>query len=263
MPRSTETRRGRLAFAAVTVVATLLPFHSASAQRNVPEAADWSFELTPYFWAVALEGDVGVRQLPNVEVDASFSDIWDQLDFAFMGTFEARRNRWGILFDAFYADLSADTNTRGPLFGEGELELVQQVHSLALAYRVIPRMPTLDVIGGVRYVYTKADLDLSSGILPGRSESRKEDWFDGFVGLRAELYVTDRWSWRAYADIGAGGSDLTWQALGTVNYRFSDTLQLQVGYRYLSVDYDDGSGSKRFLYDVDFSGPYVGLQFRF
>jgi hypothetical protein len=263
MPRSTEIRRGRFALSVIAVAATLLPFHSAFAQWDAPDTAGWSFELTPYFWAIAVEGDVGVRQLPDVEVDASFSDIWDQLDFAFMGMFEARRNRWGILFDAFYADLSADTNTRGPLFGKGELELVQQVHSLALAYRVIPRMPALDVVGGVRYVYTKTDLDLGSGILPGRSESRKENWFDGFVGLRAELYVTDRWSWRAYADIGAGGSDLTWQALGTVNYRFSDKLQLQFGYRYLSIDYDDGSGSNRFLYDVDFSGPYVGLQFRF
>ena len=43
------------------------------------------------------------------------------------------------------------------------------------------------------------------------------------------------------ADIGGFGvgSDLTWSLLGTFNYVFTDKWSASLGYKYLSVDYDD------------------------
>ena len=62
-------------------------------------------------------------------------------------------------------------------------------------------------------------------------------------------------------DIGGFGvgSQLTWDVTASVGYRMSDTATLLFGYRHLDVDYQDG----RFKIDGQFSGPYLGLSFRF
>ena len=65
----------------------------------------------------------------------------------------------------------------------------------------------------------------------------------------------------AVGDIGGFGvgSDLTWQAIGTLDYAVNDRLELRAGYRALSVDYEDG----KFLYDVLMQGPILGATYRF
>ncbi len=55
------------------------------------------------------------------------------------------------------------------------------------------------------------------------------------------------------------GSDLTWSALATVNYVFSDHLSGSVGYKVLDVDYDHGGH----VYDTRLSGPVLGMTYRF
>lgn len=228
-----------------------------------PAAGEWAFTLTPFLWATGVEGDVGVRRVPDVGVDADFSDVWDVLDFALMGMFEARKDRFGLLFDGLYAKVSDDADTPGPIFSDAEIEFSHQTYSVAAGYRVIEKQTPVDVFAGVRYVHVKADVDLDAGLLPARSASRSEDWWDGFVGLRARVPVNDRWWLLFYGDVGAGGSDLTWQAIGGVGYRISDRFDLQFGYRHFSFDYDEGSGADRFLYEIEFSGPYVSLGIKF
>lgn len=262
MPRSTARLSRYLAVASLAATAVSAP-GPAVAQTAPQDGDGWRLKLTPYFWATGLDGDVGVGRLPSVQADMSFSDIWDELDMSVMGMFEARNGRWGILFDGFYAKLSPSAQTPGPLFGEAKLDLVQQFYSLAGAYRVVDGSALLDVVAGLRYVYVKSDLELTPGLVAGRSASLTEDWIDGFAGLRGEYFFTDRWSVLGYVDVGGGGSDLAWQALASVNFRFSDTLDVQLGYRNLSIDYDRGSGRSRFLYDVDMSGPYLSLGIRF
>lgn len=257
-------QRNRDRFLAILGVAIgLLCALTANAQSQTHAADSWSFTATPYFWATGVEGDIGVRDLPDVRVDADFSDVWDVLDFSLMGMFEARKDRFGLLFDSVYAKLSDDADTPGPVFGDAEVEFTHQTYSLAAAYRVSNRPTPLDLLAGVRYVHVKADVDLGAGLLPARSASRSEDWWDGFVGVRARVPVNDRWWLLFYGDAGAGGSDFTWQAIGGVGYRASDRFDLQFGYRHFDFDYDDGSGPDRFVYEVEFSGPYVGLGIKF
>jgi uncharacterized protein (DUF2267 family) len=74
-----------------------------------PQAADWQFQATLYGWATALNGEVGVGDLPSVDVDASFLDILKNLDMAAMGSLLAKNDQWMILADLVWADLSAGT----------------------------------------------------------------------------------------------------------------------------------------------------------
>lgn len=47
-----------------------------------------------------MNGDATVKGQES-DVDASFSDIWDELNFAFMMEYEARRGRLGLWGNRF------------------------------------------------------------------------------------------------------------------------------------------------------------------
>ena len=55
-----------------------------------------------------------------------------------------------------------------------------------------------------------------------------------------------------------GSSDLTWQAYTGVNYAFTEKIAGNLGYRYMSIDYDD-----EIKLDVDIYGPVLGVTWRF
>jgi hypothetical protein len=59
----------------------------------------WSFTAGAYLWAAGVQGDVGQFGLPPVTVDASFSDIFDNLDFAATAVGEIRYGDFGLFND--------------------------------------------------------------------------------------------------------------------------------------------------------------------
>jgi hypothetical protein len=74
---------------------------------------------------------------------------------------------------------------------------------------------------------------------------------------------TDSFSIFARADIGAGGSSFTWNALAGAEFRFNSWGSLFAGYRGLDLDYSSGSGADEFSYDMLMHGPFIGLEVRF
>lgn len=236
------------------------------------EAGRWQYELVPYFWAAGMKGDVQAGNLPKTSVDIDFSDIWDNLDFGAMGAFEARKGRWGLLFDAIYMKISSSaTATRtgpGPigatLTADANLKLEQTMLAAAVAYRVSDGPTATDVIGGARYSKIDADASINASLFAQTgfvARSGDKDWVDPYIGVRVQHPLADRWTLIGYGDIGGFGvgSDFTWQALAGVNYDFSKTVSGKFGYRYLSVDYDKSG----FLYDMDTYGLYAGVGIRF
>ena len=59
------------------------------------------------------------------------------------------------------------------------------------------------------------------------------------------------------------GSDLTWNAAIHLAVNPSDTMTVVLGYHVQNVDYEDGSGLGRFIYDMEISGPQLGVAFHF
>jgi len=52
---------------------------------------------------------------------------------------------------------------------------------------------------------------------------------------------------------------LTWDAFGGVGYKFNDTISAIAGYRHMDVDYHHNG----FVFDIDLSGPVVGMTVNF
>jgi len=243
----------------------------AGAQTKTSDSG-WQFEIIPYIWAAGMKGDVQSGSLPKISTDVSFSDILDVLDFGLMGAFEARKGRWGVLFDAIYMKLStggtASRTGPGPVgataTASANLEMKQTMLAAAAAYRTVEGRSPVDVIGGLRYIKLEASADINASFfaLTGTvSRSADKGWVDPYIGVRIQHPIADRWTLLGYGDIGGFGvgSDFTWQAIVGVNYDFSKSVSGKLGYRYLSVDYDkDG-----FLYDMDSYGVYLGVGIRF
>lgn len=232
----------------------------ASAQTSGPGI---QYEITPYLWAAGVSGTTRIGPRAPINDDALFSDITDSISGGFMGTFEARKDRWGALFDVFYIKLSKDSQPLlGGRLGTASAEFKETIYQLAGTYRVSDDPATaVDVLLGVRYPTSEADLTFSpSQLLPGgASRSGKKSWTDGFVGVRIGYKLSDKWSLIGYADIGGGGTEKSWQLLAGVNYRFSDALSAKFGYRILNNDFDEPD----FLYNVKTGGFYGGLGIRF
>jgi hypothetical protein len=84
---------------------------------------------------------------------------------------------------------------------------------------------------------------------------------DLFIGGRYVRKINDKWSFLGRADIGAGDSDLVWNAVLAFDYRFTRLLSGFAGWRVLDYDVDRGSGADTFKYDMNHSGPVLALAF--
>jgi hypothetical protein len=241
------------------VVAILAPL--AAAKPSTTESKDWEFQLVPYIWGAGIGGELKIGALPAQGVEASFSDIWSNLDIAGMLAFEARKDRWGLLTDAIYVDLSDSVPTPNQVvYGNADVSMTQQLYSALIAYRIYQsEKATVDLAWGTRYFRIDTDLSLSGGAAAGRSVSGMEDWWDWLAGVRVVGHPSKRWSLMGYADIGGGGSQLTWEGIMAADFAFNKTVSLAFGYRYLSTDYVHDA----FSFDAAMQGPFLGLGFRF
>ena len=118
---------------------------------------------------------------------------------------------------------------------------------------------SLDVVGGIRYWRLKSELEFQSGVLPGIGLQASRGWTDGIVGMRARRTLSRKWWASAYGDLGAGGSDLTYEIVGNAGLDIRERYAVVFGYRYLNVDYDKNG----FLFDTAMKGPLFGFTIKF
>jgi hypothetical protein len=126
----------------------------------------------------------------------------------------------------------------------------------------------MDMLAGFRMLDLEETLkwqlngDISSLPLPGRSGSSGAEatQWDVIVGVkgRATFGADGNWYVPYYLDVGTGDSDLTWQGMAGLGYRF-DSVEVTGVWRYL--EYDIGGDSP--VESINFNGPAIGVTFRF
>ena len=223
-------------------------------------AAEWKHELAPYLWGSAMEGTVGIGDI-TAETEMSFSDILDDLEFGFMGTYRASRDRYSVTVDAIYMGLGATEKGPGGLL-KADIDLDQVGLEADFGYALSERFALL---AGLRYVSLDADVKVTGPLGNELSASEGQDWVDPVVGAIYTWPLADEWTLNLRSDVGGFGigSDFAWQAMATLRWQFSPRTALGVAYRYLDIDYEDGNGDDYFKYDVATSGPAMGVIFTF
>jgi hypothetical protein len=199
---------------------------------------------------------------------------------AFMGALEARKGAWTLSTDVIYLDLGASQEATRD-FGIGQIEIPADVSAnlrldvtgwlwtVAGSYAVLQRdNMSVNLLAGARMLDLAQDLrwqingDISN--LPvldrtGSSTAKATQW-DAIAGVKGRwTFGADRqWYVPFYIDVGAGESDLTWQAMTGLGYSFN-SIDVTGAWRYLDYDFGDSAPIK----SIDFNGPAVGFSFRF
>jgi hypothetical protein len=214
---------------------------------------EWAVDLTPYGWLSGLDGTTKAQGISS-EIDQSFSDILENLDFAAMLAFDAGNGTWGGLGDVNYVALEGGRDTS---LGTLSAEVEQWVVTAAPYYRVASREGmTFDLGAGVRFV--DLDLDVTT---PRDQASGTRNWVDPLILARVRVLLTERIFVSLMGNIGGFGaaSDLAWELFAATGYTLNDRVDLLVGYRHLDIDFEDGD----FTYDVATSGLAIGIRLGF
>lgn len=221
-------------------------------------AQDWSGQATAYGWGSGVKGDfTPFSGAPTLSFDKSLSEILEDLDGAFFATGLARRGNLVLFGDYTYSASSRDGLIQGGIPASGEVTL--QSLTLAAGNRFnVAEGGTIDVLGGVRAWKVEGSVSVPAAAIRIAPE---QTFLDPIIGLRANAVLSDRWSLLGYGDVGGFGvgSDLTWQAAVTVNYRATDRLFISAGWRELYVDYDDDGTA----FDGSMAGPVIGATWTF
>ena len=208
----------------------------------------WHLNLVPYLWMTGIKGDVSVAGLPDVPVEASFSDIWDNFDFGLAGRFEARKNRFGFGLDFTYNNLGAPVAPSAAVVGSLGLEAdVRQLFGEGFAfYRVAhggraDNPAHLDVLAGARYTGTRVRLTAETGAgVQHDGQSQDLDWLDAMAGLKFRVPLGARAAVLGRADVAGFGSNVTWNLEGDLAFKASPHWMIGAGCLYMDIDYDNG-----------------------
>ena len=219
-------------------------------------AGDWTGQVTLYGWGAGVSGDfTPLTGAPTLSFDKSLSEVLEDSDGAFFITGLARRGDLVLLADFTYSKSSRDGIVPPGIPAAGEVTIRSLTLAAGRRFDVGSGV-AVDVLGGLRAWSVDGSV-----ITPVLSVAPRTDFVDPILALRATTALSDRWSLLGYADLGGFGlgSDLTWQAAVTANYRVSDKVYLSVGWRHLHLDYSEGGT----VFKGAMSGPVLGATFRF
>lgn len=216
----------------------------------------WQNEITVYGWFSDISGTLHSGSEFTYDVE----DIVDDLEMIFMGGYEGRYDRWSIIADVVYLDVSDESDTVVSAgTATADLDLSSWILSAVVGYDLVQSdKGRLAIVGGVRYLDMEIESDLSLQGSQISASSWSQDVLDGTIGMRGYISLGKNWFLPYYADVGTGDSDVSYQLFGGIGYQFG-WGDIRFGYRYLCVEMEDD----KLMEDLTISGPVLGVGFKF
>lgn len=231
----------------ITAILAITLFASAPAS-----AQSWDWKLTPYVWATGLDGSASIGPF-SAEASLSFSDVVDILRGAGLVRLEATKNRHGLFGDVAYFRLK-DEEARDTLGGFLELKLDALIIEGAYFYE-LNDIYSLEF--GARYL--DIETTLRPSLLPAVTDS--SDFLDAIVGFRADFELNEKWDLMFRGNVGGGGTDYSAGLQVDFRRNYSSGNSLDVGFRALDLDYEDGAGLSAVGLDLSMAGLTIGYTF--
>jgi opacity protein-like surface antigen len=243
----TPWRRALFVLAAVS-------FSSALAAPPAAAQSDaFRNTLELYLMGASMSGTVGVAGLDS-SIDVPSSAIFENLKFAVLTDYRGEAPKWAVQADVVYMNIgSSGSGAQG--LGSADVSMEQFIVDAVGAYRL---SKSFELLAGGRYTALQTTVELTTPL--GYEEAKaKKDWFDPVVGAQAFLPLSKALQLQLRGDIGGFGvgCDFTWQATARLNWQVSRRITVGAGYRWLDQDYESGSGTSTFAWDVLTQGPLV------
>jgi len=254
-----EPKKSRI-IATTALVALIMAISTSPANAQSSSQDDDGIFFTPYLWMTALSGTSTIGALPPVEIDASFSDIFSNLNFAASIHTEFRKGPWAFVIDPMYVSIEANIDPGVPLPDGANPKMAVDMWFVELwaGYQFADHW---EVLGGARYQSQDVAITGLPAILPVQSISVSGDWTDWFIGFRFTTDMNEKWFIAARLDaVIAGDSESSTNASVMFSRRFGPNRSLNLGYRYFVVDYDN---LPSYAWDMTQDGPIIGYTWAF
>lgn len=244
-PETQRSRSGMLLAGLLASAALLLIGAPGIAQEA---ESDWEFTFAPYVMTAAMQGTTTLEG-EVVEVDVSSNDLFSNMELGLMGVFAARKGVWGFGMDAMYMPMTAPAT-----YLEGDLNMD---HGSIGLFAIRKLGAPVDVTFGLRINTLRGDHTMGG--------DQSETWVDPMIGLMVRTTGDGPLGLRLYSEIGGFslGSQVTWQLFPALFVRLGKGVSMDLGYRWLDTDYQNGEGSDQFKYDMLTQGPLLGITTRF
>jgi len=236
----------------IGVLLTLLSASSIALAEADSESDNWNFGIGTSFFALNVEGDIGINtQLgPSVtKLDLDFDDVNNAMDSAAGIAGFAKKGDWTINYALGRLKLEGETGPRRLSFTAGTVDINIE-YPLSVA--------GLSIYGGLRYTDHEIDFDG-----PAIKRTIDEDWIDAYVGLAYVMTIAPDVTWSTRVDVGGGESDGSATLNTGINWMFSKQWLATFYGKYYTIDYENGSkgDSDWYLYDNDEFGVGLGISY--
>jgi hypothetical protein len=249
----------------ILVLCIMISVLTANAQIYTDSSKKFKIYLEPYLMFTSMSGTTGIGNLPNTFICVPAGKVFSYLKIGGMLYGEVHNNQLAFTSDLFYANLTQDASGKNGVLN-GTATLKQFWWELEGLYRINSWLE-FGVGARINNITASADINV---ITPGggvnMSSSKSNTWVDPLLVTRLKKVVDEKWLFQLRADIGGFGvgSQFAWQLQPDIFYRVSKLLQFGVGYRIISMDYNnDSGGGDRFIYDMDEYGPQVRIGLNF
>jgi len=235
------------------------------AQTHSPYDNSWKVDVTPYLWAINMNGTVQVGPA-RTHLNQDFGDILKNFNYGGMLWVDAYKNNLGIFVNALYASLGnnfkdgpvkVDANNQFGLFSGGLSYKVYDCH----AFSVEP-------YAGFRYTLNDTTVKLSIPSLFYLRSTNNKHWTDPIIGARLRYDFTKAWSVTLAGDIGGtnASKQYSYNLIGLLGYSPQTVMTnttAYLGYRLLDQHYITGSGLNYYNWNMKIFGPLIGIAFKF
>jgi hypothetical protein len=218
---------------------------------------NWHLAISPYLWFAGAHGTAGFRGV-DTSYHASFGDIISKFNIGLMGAAEARKKRYVFPVDFMWMKLSDDKALPVNQLGVTSIKakLTQTVLTPKAGYLFVDQEKLkADATLGIRYWHLGENFSLQPS---GINNSQSANWVDVVAGARFTMPLSPKAMITVLGDAGAGGANVDYQVAGLLGYKVKPTVILQLGWRYLDVNYRPSS---TFIYDGVTSGILLGVTF--
>ena len=229
------------------IIVTVAIFASATAS-----AQQYDWKLTPYLWAAAIDGSTSIGPLRG-SVSMSFGEVLDILRGGGLVRIEAEGDRNGFYGDLVYLRLKEE-DARDTIGGSLEVKLDSFIAEGAFFHKLNEQY-ALEL--GVRY--WDFETTLRPALLP--EASRSSDFVDGLIGFRSRFEVDENWDILFRANVGGGGSEFSAGLQLDFRRHYRNGNSLDIGFRALDIDYQNGSGLTEVGLDLSLTGLSIGYTF--
>ena len=238
------------------LISVILLLVAAPVSAEEKSAGDAGFGFEIYGWMPTMRNTTATGD----EVVINFGDILKNLDMTAMIRGSVQKDRFFGVADVLYMSLGTskklDEELPPPTTGKLEIGLDAWVLNFVGGYNLIDNgKDTFGLAAGARYITLTLDTTIKVEDQKQKHSEGDHVW-DGVVGLKGRHNYPDGHYFNYYADVGGGGSKLTWQALVNFAYdykKFTGTI----GYRYLKWNFKNDAPA---LDDLTVHGPYLGIK---